>query len=235
MILEMAVLQVKPGLAGEFLEAFRTAEPIIAGADGHVSHELRHCVEDPDRFLLLVRWRTLEDHTQGFRGSSGYQRWKALLHHFYDPFPEVLHYELVAGGDEATSGADLLRRSLDHFNDPGSRESYFALYDPSCTLHGYAGVGPGIEGIKAFYRVIWSAFPDVRIRLDDVLERGDEVAARFTFTATHRGEFMGVPATGRPVEATGITILKFRDGLCVERWSEMNTLALLQQIGAIPG
>ena len=75
----------------------------------------------------------------------------------------------------------------------------------------------------------------MRIRLDDVLERGDEVAARFAFTATHRGEFMSVPATGRPVEVTGITILKYRDGRCVERWSEMNTLALLQQIGAIPG
>lgn len=103
MILEMAVLQVKPGLAGNFLEAFRTAEPIIASASGHLAHELHHCVEDPNRFLLLVRWRTLEDHTKGFRGSPAYQRWKALLHHFYDPFPEVLHYELAAGG--ATSSA----------------------------------------------------------------------------------------------------------------------------------
>ena len=97
MILEMAVLQVKPGRASEFEEAFKTAEPIIAESAGHVAHELHRCVEDPDRFLLLVRWRTLEDHTQGFRGSPGYQRWKALLHHFYDPFPEVLHYQRVTG------------------------------------------------------------------------------------------------------------------------------------------
>jgi heme-degrading monooxygenase HmoA len=78
MILEMAVLQVRPGRATEFEAAFREAEPIIAGSPGHVSHELHRCVEDPDRFLLLVRWRTLEDHTRGFRGSPGYQRWKAL-------------------------------------------------------------------------------------------------------------------------------------------------------------
>ena len=94
MILEMAVLQVKPGRAAEFQDAFRTAEPIITASPGHVSHELHRCVEDPDQFLLLVRWRTLEDHTRGFRGSPQYQRWKALLHHFYDPFPTVLHYEI---------------------------------------------------------------------------------------------------------------------------------------------
>lgn len=98
MILEMAVLQVRPGSATDFQEAFREAEPIIAASAGHISHELQRCVEDQDRFLLLVRWDTLEDHTVGFRGSPGYQRWRALLHHFYDPFPEVLHYELASAG-----------------------------------------------------------------------------------------------------------------------------------------
>jgi len=98
MILEMAVLHVKPGTASEFQEAFRAAEPIIANAAGHIAHELHRCVEDPDQFLLLVHWQTLEDHTHGFRGSPEYQRWKALLHHFYEPFPEVLHYELTSGG-----------------------------------------------------------------------------------------------------------------------------------------
>jgi heme-degrading monooxygenase HmoA len=97
MILEMAVLQVKPGRAAEFQDAFRTAEPIIAASKGYVSHELHRCVEDQNQFLLLVRWRTLEDHTRGFRGSPEYQRWKALLHHFYDPFPTVLHYEIERG------------------------------------------------------------------------------------------------------------------------------------------
>ena len=95
MILEMAILHVKPGRASEFQEAFKTAEPIISDAAGHIAHELHRCFEDPDRFVLLVRWQTLEDHTRGFRGSADYQRWKELLHHFYDPFPEVLHYELV--------------------------------------------------------------------------------------------------------------------------------------------
>ena len=96
MVLEMAVLQVKPGSASAFQDAFATAAPIIAGMPGCLAHELHRCVEDTDRFLLLVRWETLEAHTRGFRGSPEYQRWKALLHHFYDPFPEVLHFEVVA-------------------------------------------------------------------------------------------------------------------------------------------
>jgi heme-degrading monooxygenase HmoA len=95
MILEMAVLNVRPGRAEEFQQAFTAAAPILSRAAGCVAHELQRCIEDPNRFLLLVRWQTLEDHTRGFRGSADYQRWKELLHHFYDPFPEVLHYELT--------------------------------------------------------------------------------------------------------------------------------------------
>jgi len=95
MILEMAVLRVKPGQGSAFQEAFKTAAPMISRAAGYLGHSLHKCIEVPDQFLLLVRWQTLEDHTNGFRGSPDYQRWKALLHHFYDPFPEVLHYELA--------------------------------------------------------------------------------------------------------------------------------------------
>src|ERR1044071_6683136 len=95
MILEMAVLQVKPGEADSFCAAFAEAEQITAASRGHLTREPHRCIEEPNRFLLLVRWARLEDHTEGFRGSPAYQRWKALLHHFYDPFPEVVHYELV--------------------------------------------------------------------------------------------------------------------------------------------
>lgn len=79
----------------EFEAAFRQASPIIASMKGYLSHELQHCIEVPNRYVLLVRWETLEDHTIGFRQSAEYQEWKRLLHHFYDPFPTVEHYELV--------------------------------------------------------------------------------------------------------------------------------------------
>ncbi len=97
MILESAILDVSPQRTAEFEAAFARAESIISAASGYISHELLRCVERPGRYLLLVRWRALEDHTEGFRKSAPYLEWKRLLHHFYDPFPTVEHYELVAG------------------------------------------------------------------------------------------------------------------------------------------
>jgi heme-degrading monooxygenase HmoA len=95
MILEVAILTVKPGQEREFEAAFEKAQDIIAAMTGYVSHQLQHCIEQPGRYLLLVNWTTLEDHTVGFRQSAQYQEWRALLHHFYDPFPEVQHYQVV--------------------------------------------------------------------------------------------------------------------------------------------
>jgi len=93
MILEVAILDVKAEQTRAFEAAFRQAERIIAASPGYLSHELQRCLEKPNRYLLLVRWRKLEDHTEGFRKSAPYQEWKRLLHHFYDPFPTVEHYE----------------------------------------------------------------------------------------------------------------------------------------------
>lgn len=95
MILEVAVLDVRPGESEAFEAAFREAQAIIASMPGYRSHQLQRCVENADRYLLLVEWDTLEAHTVGFRGSAEYQRWKALLHRFYDPFPTVEHYVRV--------------------------------------------------------------------------------------------------------------------------------------------
>jgi heme-degrading monooxygenase HmoA len=96
MVLEHVVLQVIPGQEAAFQEAFSTGKGIIAGAKGFRSLRLGRCVEDSSRYLLLVEWETLEDHTEGFRGSPAYDEWRTLLHHFYEPFPTVDHYrELV--------------------------------------------------------------------------------------------------------------------------------------------
>jgi len=97
MILETAVLHVKPELADSFTASFRKASAIISSMTGYISHELQRCV-DPDKehqFLLLVKWETLEDHVVGFRSSPQYLEWKQLLHHYYDPFPVVEHYESI--------------------------------------------------------------------------------------------------------------------------------------------
>ena len=92
MILEVAMLDVIPGREAEFERSFAEARRIISSMPGCLSHDLKRCVEKPSRYILLVSWATLEDHTVGFRGSPQYQEWKALLHHYYDPFPTVEHY-----------------------------------------------------------------------------------------------------------------------------------------------
>jgi heme-degrading monooxygenase HmoA len=92
MILEVAILNVRQGMCADFESAFRQASPIIASMPGYVSHELRPCLENPQRYVLLVHWQKLEDHTVGFRQSPEYQQWRQLLHYFYAPFPTVEHY-----------------------------------------------------------------------------------------------------------------------------------------------
>lgn len=95
MITEIAILDIIPGQTKAFESAFAQAQTLIAGIPGYREHELQRCLENDHRYLLLVRWETLEAHTINFRESQEYQRWKQLLHHFYDPFPVVEHYENV--------------------------------------------------------------------------------------------------------------------------------------------
>lgn len=95
MILEVAALDVVNGSENQFEEAFKEAEGIIRSSPGYVMHELHRCVEAPGRYLLLVRWERLEDHIAGFRKSPDYDRWRKLLHGFYQPAPRVERYREV--------------------------------------------------------------------------------------------------------------------------------------------
>lgn len=95
MILEVANLTIISGQEEEFEKAFRLASKIISRMNGYIRHELQRCIEHDNQYVLLVWWQTLADHGIGFRQSLEYQEWKKLLHHFYDPFPTVLHYQEV--------------------------------------------------------------------------------------------------------------------------------------------
>lgn len=95
MILEVATLQVIPGQETAFEQDFKKAGVYISSIKGYRKHTLQKCMEQPNKYVLLVQWDTLEDHTIGFRQSEVYKEWKALLHHYYDPFPTVEHYEMV--------------------------------------------------------------------------------------------------------------------------------------------
>ncbi|MCK5402341.1 MAG: antibiotic biosynthesis monooxygenase, partial [Flavobacteriaceae bacterium] len=84
MILEVAILNIKKGLSTEFEISFGKAKDIISSKNGYISHQLKKCIEQEDKYVLLVNWETIEDHEIGFRKSEEYNQWKALLHHFYE-------------------------------------------------------------------------------------------------------------------------------------------------------
>jgi heme-degrading monooxygenase HmoA len=94
MVTEHAILMVKPGEQA----AFAQARPLISSTPGFVELSLSRSLESPDHYLLLVAWRSLEDHTVGFRGSAEFQQWRELLHHFYEPMPTVEHFVEVMPG-----------------------------------------------------------------------------------------------------------------------------------------
>lgn len=95
MILEVAILHVIAGKEQQFESDFAQAGQYISQTQGYIKHSLSKCLEQETKYILLVEWERLEDHTEGFRGSSQYQEWKKLLHHYYDPFPVVGHYTEV--------------------------------------------------------------------------------------------------------------------------------------------
>ncbi|MGY5353536.1 antibiotic biosynthesis monooxygenase family protein [Wenyingzhuangia sp. IMCC45467] len=95
MILEVAILNVKMGLNKSFEKDFELAEKYISSIEGYITHSIRKCIEKENQYILLVEWEKLENHTVGFRESKEYLKWKELLHHYYEPFPEVEHYKTM--------------------------------------------------------------------------------------------------------------------------------------------
>ena len=97
------------------------------------------------------------------------------------------------------------------------------------------GQGPGIEGVKQTFAGFSIAFPDLEFTVEDQIAEGDRVVSRVKTQGTHKGEFMGIGPTGKRVTATGIDIVRIANGKIVERWGEFDNMAILQQIGALPG
>jgi steroid delta-isomerase-like uncharacterized protein len=129
-----------------------------------------------------------------------------------------------------------IERAVGAFNNPAVRERYFDLYAANVVLHGFPpGLPAGIAGVKAFFTGFWEAFPDARLRGEDIVAGdGDRVAIRYVIEGTHKGAFAGVAPTGKSVTVTGQTIVRFVDGKVAERWNAVDMLGLLQQLGAIP-
>lgn len=118
------------------------------------------------------------------------------------------------------------------FADPQKRHEYFRLYSDNIVLYGYQGVKPGLESVKQFYNGFWGVFPDARVTVQELIEEGETLVARYVITGTQHTAFMGVAAAGQRIELLGISVLHFRNGQCFERWTCSDSLVLLNQIGA---
>ena len=95
-------------------------------------------------------------------------------------------------------------------------------------------VAPGLAGVKAFFTGWLAVFPDTQVQVEDSLTTGDKVVGRYTYTATHTGTFLGIPATGNRITMRSIDIWCVRDGKFIEHWDELNLLEVFQQLGVIP-
>jgi steroid delta-isomerase-like uncharacterized protein len=112
------------------------------------------------------------------------------------------------------------------------------ILTPDFVNHG-AGIPPelaqGPEGAKRFAQAIRTGFGnEINITHDDVIVHGDRIVIRWTSSGTHKGDLLGVPATGKPIKITGIDIFRVQDGKLAELWQNWDQLQMLQQIGAVP-
>ncbi len=128
-----------------------------------------------------------------------------------------------------------LRRLYDRLN-AGDVDGFAELLADEFVEHEETpGLAPTKDGVKAFFRMYIAAFPDLRMDVEDIVASGTKVVARVTATGTNRGEFMGMPATGKRIKVQLIDIMRFGDdGLVHEHWGVIDALAMMQQLGAMP-
>lgn len=131
--------------------------------------------------------------------------------------------------------AATMRRAYEQVS-AGDIDGFGALFADDFVEHEETpGLEPTKEGVLEFFRMYRAAFPDLRMEPEDVLASGDKVVARVRATGTHRGEFLGLPATGRSIDVQLVDIIRFDDdGRAAEHWGVVDALALMQQLGAIP-
>ena len=130
----------------------------------------------------------------------------------------------------------LVRRLFEEFVSKGNLSLADELIAEDFIDHNPSGPdqGPGPEGLKQVFAARWTAFPDLRVTVEDQVAEGDKVVSRTTITGTHRGDFMGIPATGKSISMGAIAIIRIEDGMIVERWGETDVLGMMQQLGVMP-
>lgn len=126
-----------------------------------------------------------------------------------------------------------MQRLYDEAISQGKTEVADEIIAPDAVDHENPGVA-GPAALKQFVTTFRAAFPDMKVTMDDAIVEGNQIAARFTMTGTHKGEFQGVPATGKSVTIGGIDIVRFEGGMAAEHWGYTDQLGLMQQLGVIP-
>jgi predicted ester cyclase len=134
-----------------------------------------------------------------------------------------------------SSQRDAFDRAIRCWNS-GDLDGYLQLYDDTIRIHGLAPEPLDKAAARAAYEGVWAALPPhPHLEIHETVEDASHLCCRFTMTGVHGGELAGVPATGVAVTQPGITILRFAGDRCVERWTCADMLAVLTQIGALPG
>jgi predicted ester cyclase len=125
------------------------------------------------------------------------------------------------------------RAALDRAN-AGDLAGYLDLYSEDVVFGGVSQEPMDKAGVVAFHENFYAAFPGIQVQVLDLIESGDQLAARLLLSGRHEGTFLGAPPSGNDVQLAITTILTMRDGKCIERWSTADMLGLLIQVGAVP-
>lgn len=135
----------------------------------------------------------------------------------------------------AEENKHLVRRFLEEVGNQGNIAVVDELVTADMIEHEeIPGIPPNREGVKQAFAMFRTAFPDMRVTIEDLIAESDKVVARETWRGTHRGAFMEIPPTGKQVEVTGIDILRIANGKMVEHWGQLDMLGMLQQLGVVP-
>jgi steroid delta-isomerase-like uncharacterized protein len=135
----------------------------------------------------------------------------------------------------AEENKTLIREIIEEIWNQGDLAAVDRYFAPDYVDHSpLPGQAPGSEGYKQAAAAMREAFPDLRLTLEDILAEGDKVAFRYTMEGTHQGDFMGMPPTGKAFSVGGMIIGRIAEGKGAERWANLDTLGLMQQLGAIP-
>ncbi|VVB69460.1 SnoaL-like polyketide cyclase [uncultured archaeon] len=129
---------------------------------------------------------------------------------------------------------EVVRRFFELGPSSGNSSAARGLLAPDFVLHVPLPAAPGVQGICDVVVACRAAFEHLNVTVEDLVAEGDRVAARFTARGIHKGAFMGLPPTGKPITMTGMEIFRIENGRIAELWGEANLLGLMQQLGIAP-